>query len=357
MKTAPSRSRLPRRWKNRGISCSVGAGRVGFGPVSSVPPATQIGKADDSASAARRPGSFIDPKALMAIQNLELRARVVVEGFWSGIHRSPYHGFSVEFSEYREYAPGDDPRFLDWKLYGRSDRHYVKKFEDETNLRCFLLLDQSRSMDYGSKGVLKSDYARTLAATVARFLYLQGDAVGLLVFDQQIREAVPARHRPGHLRRLTVAMESECGGESTDLASPLRRLLDILKRRSLALFVSDFMSPLEGIETPLGSLRAAGHEAVVFQIVDPMEEDLAFGETVRLRDLETGKEMDLDADAIRGRYRKKMEEHRARLAAICAKHGAVLHVVRTDRPLEWALLDFLRMRSRRGRARVAKGGS
>src|SRR5580704_19086149 len=123
---------------------------------------------------------FVDSRALMAIRNLELRARVVVEGFWNGLHRSPYHGFSVEFTEYRPYSPGDDTRYLDWRLYARSDRYYLKKFEDETNLRCHLLVDQSRSMDYGSLSYSKLDYVRTLAATLAWFLHGQGDAVGLI---------------------------------------------------------------------------------------------------------------------------------------------------------------------------------
>ncbi len=139
----------------------------------------------------------------MSIRNLELRARVVVEGFWSGLHRSPYHGFSVEFTEYRQYTAGDDPRYLDWRLFARSDRYFIKKFEDETNLRCYLLTDNSRSMTYGSTAYTKADYAATLAATLAYFLYLQGDAVGLLTFDEQLRQYLPPRHRTGHLRHLT----------------------------------------------------------------------------------------------------------------------------------------------------------
>src|SRR3954451_5082994 len=146
--------------------------------------------------------SFLDPAALMAIRNLELRARTVVEGFWHGIHRSPYHGFSVEFTEYRPYTPGDDLRYLDWRLLARTDRYFIKKYEDETNLRCHLLSDQSRSMEFGTRGYTKSVYASTLAATFAYFLHLQGDAVGLLTFDEKVREYLPARHRPGHLRHL-----------------------------------------------------------------------------------------------------------------------------------------------------------
>src|ERR1044071_4087175 len=145
------------------------------------------------------PGSFISPQALMAIKNLELRARVVVQGFWTGLHRSPYHGFSVEFTEYRQYTPGDDPRYVDWKLFARTDRYYLKKFEDETNLRCHLLVDSSRSMGYGSLEYKKADYGNTLAATLAYFLSHQGDAVGVMTFDENVRDYLPARNGAGTL--------------------------------------------------------------------------------------------------------------------------------------------------------------
>src|SRR5271166_2642274 len=182
-------------------------------------------------SSAPPPGSIIDPKALMSIRNLELRARVVVEGFWNGIHRSPYHGFSVEFTEYRQFTPDDDPRYLDWRVFARSDRYFIKKFEDETNLRCHLLVDQSRSMDYGSVGYTKAQYANTLAATLAYFLYLQGDAVGLLTFDEIIRDYLPARHRPGHLRHLMIRLEQPAAGNATDLSAPLHRIVRTVKKR------------------------------------------------------------------------------------------------------------------------------
>ena len=148
----------------------------------------------------------------MRIKSLQMRARVAVEGFIKGIHRSPYHGFSVEFSEYREYTPGDDPRYLDWRLFARSDRYYVKRFEDETNLRCYLVLDTSRSMGYGSGTYSKSEYARTAAATIAYFLSTQRDAVGLLTFEDRITDYLPPRHRPGHLRRLMAMLEREPDG-------------------------------------------------------------------------------------------------------------------------------------------------
>src|SRR5258706_3871889 len=189
--------------------------------------------------------SVIDPQALMRIRNLEMRARVVVEGFWNGIHRSPYHGFSVEFTEYRQYSPGDDPRYMDWRVFARSDRYFIKKFEDETNLRCHLLADNSRSMAFGSLGYTKAKYAATLAATVAYFLYLQGDAVGLLTFDVPIREYLPARHRPGHLRSLMLALEKPAAGTATDLNAPLKRIADIVTKRGLLVLITDLLAPIE----------------------------------------------------------------------------------------------------------------
>src|SRR5215207_5299739 len=200
--------------------------------------------------------SFLDPAALMAIRNLELRARTVVEGFWHGIHRSPYHGFSVEFTEYRPYAPGDDPRYLDWKLAARTDRYYIKKFEDETNLRCHLVVDQSRSMMFGSKQWTKLDYARTLAATLAFFLNQQGDAAGLLTFDERIREYLPARHRPGHMHRLMLALEKSAEGVTTDLATPLNRIAELTQKRGMVVLISDLLAPSASLEKPLSLLTS-----------------------------------------------------------------------------------------------------
>src|ERR1051325_8523755 len=194
---------------------------------------TQTFAERDVSTAAGAPSSrLISPQALMAIKNLELRARIVVEGFWHGIHRSPYHGFSVEFTEYRQYSPGDDPRYLDWRLFARSDRYYIKKFEDETNLRCHFLVDNSRSMSYGSLPYTKAQYANTLAATLAYFLYLQGDAVGVLTFDEQIREYLPARHRTGHLRHVMLALEKPAAGAATDLTAPLKRIVEMVRKRA-----------------------------------------------------------------------------------------------------------------------------
>lgn len=285
----------------------------------------------------------------MAIRSLEMRARVVVEGFWSGIHRSPYHGFSVEFTEYRQYTPGDDPRYLDWKLFARSDRYFIKKFEDETNLRCHVLADNSRSMTFGSRGITKAAYANTLAATLAFFLHQQGDAIGLLTFDDQIREYLPARHRPGHLRHLMLALEKPPGGAATDLAAPLKRIVEIVRKRGLMVLLTDLLAPVETLEKNLATLTASGHEVVVFQILDPAELAFDFAKAALFRDLESGRQLYIDPDAVRAEYKRGFEAHCAAVAATCAKLGIALRRLTTDQPLELALFDFLRERMNKGK--------
>lgn len=299
--------------------------------------------------ASRAQGELIDPQALMAIRSLEMRARVVVEGFWSGIHRSPYHGFSVEFTEYRQYTPGDDPRYLDWKLFARSDRYFIKKFEDETNLRCHVLADNSRSMTFGSRGITKAAYANTLAATLAFFLHQQGDAIGLLTFDDQIREYLPARHRPGHLRHLMLALEKPPGGAATDLAAPLKRIVEIVRKRGLMVLLTDLLAPVETLEKNLATLTASGHEVVVFQILDPAELAFDFAKAALFRDLESGRQLYIDPDAVRAEYKRGFDAHCAAVAVTCSKLGIALRRLTTDQPLELALFDFLRERMNKGK--------
>lgn len=291
--------------------------------------------------------TLIDPQALMAVRSLELRARLVVEGFWHGLHRSPYHGFSVEFSEYRPYTTGDDTRHLDWRVLARSDRYFIKKYEDETNLRVHLLADQSRSMAYGSLAWNKAQYAATLAATLAHFLHQQGDAVGLLSFDERVRDYLPARHRPGHLRQIMLALEKPAGGTATDLAAPLERIAALARKRGLIVLISDFLAPLERLEKSLGLLRASGHEVEIFQVLDPAELAFAFEAPVVFEDAESGRTLFLDPAAARGGYVERLEAHRAGLRALCQRLGLGFHALATDQPLELALFSFLQERQRR----------
>src|SRR3954469_13276136 len=317
-----------------------------------------------STSARRSPGrsqttaaAFIDPAALMRIKSLELRARVVVEGFLSGLHRSPYHGFSVEFTEYRQYSPGDDLRYLDWKLYARSDRYYLKRFEDETNLRCWLLVDLSRSMGFSSLAYDKAGYARTAAATIAYFLALQRDAVGLITFDSGIKDFLPARFRPGHMHRLMMSLEHAPAGTATDLAAPLEQVAKTARKRGLVVLLSDLLAPLEALETRLGYLRARGHEVVVMRVLDPAEVDFPFQEAAMFHDIESGRELYVDPSLARERYRQRFKEHADGLSKVCNKLGIDFSVLPTDRPLELALFDFLSTRLRRGRHVARRQGA
>ena len=298
---------------------------------------------------------FIDPQALMSIRNLELLARLLVEGLWNWIHRSPYHGFYVEFTEYRQYSPDDDLRYLDWRVYARSDRYFIKKFEDETNLRCYFLTDRSPSMGFGSLGYTKADYGATLAATLAYFLYLQGDAIGLLTFDEQVREYLPARHRTGHLRHLMLALEKLAPGKATNLSLPLRRIAEVVRRRSLIILISDFLAPLEQLERELLAVAACGHELVVFQILDPAELTFNFGQASMFEDLESGRLLFIEPSVARREYLKNFGEHCARLQQSCQRLGAAYHRLDTSRALELALFDFLRARMGHKTTRRARG--
>jgi uncharacterized protein (DUF58 family) len=319
-----------------------------------MPQAAAAASSFTPSSAQRAATSFIDPAALMAIRNLELRARSVVEGFWHGIHRSPYHGFSVEFTEYRPYASGDDPRYLDWRLVARTDRYFIKKFEDETNLRCQLIVDQSRSMEFGSLPYTKADYARTLAATLAYFLAQQGDATGLLTFDAEVREFLPARHRPGHLRQLMVALERPGAGNATDLVAPLRRVSELVRKRGMMVLISDVLVPPEILEAPLALLSAARHELVIFQLLDPAELEFAFAKASRFVDVETGRDLYVDPALARKEYARRVNAHLADVRAICQRLG-ISHVqLVTNQPLELALFDFLKARAERGKIVVRR---
>ncbi|NNC87177.1 MAG: DUF58 domain-containing protein [Akkermansiaceae bacterium] len=284
----------------------------------------------------------------MRIRSLEMRARIVVEGFWSGIHRSPYHGFSAEFSEYRQYAPGDDVRHIDWRVFARSDRYFIKKFEDETNLRCQLLVDGSRSMMYGSDpAVTKHHYAATLAATLACFLSRQGDAVGVTRFDDKVRDYLPPRNRPGHLRRLMLALEKPPEGRTTDLGGPLERVAQMHGRRGMFILLTDLLAPLDILESRLGFLRARGHEVLVFQILDPRELDFGFEDAAQFTDLESGRQQFIDPEEARAAYRQRLEAHLATAGAICQRAGIDYYLSPTDRPLDLALFDLLTSRSHR----------
>jgi uncharacterized protein (DUF58 family) len=305
----------------------------------------------DSTASSRN--SYMDPSVLMSIRSLELRAKVIVEGFRTGLNRSPRHGFSVEFSEYRQYTQGDDPRFLDWKLFARTDRSYIRLFEDETNLRCYLISDFSRSMSFGTVGWTKHDYARTIAASLAWMLNRQGDAVGLSLFDEQVRSVVPARYRPGQLRRIMVTLEEPTSGHDTNPAVALEHAASRLPRFGLAVVISDLLSPVEQFEQGLKLLRGIGHDVIVFQILDPVELSLDIDGPRLFKDLESNRAIYADPEVSRDDYQEQIQTHNAKVEAVCSKLGASFVRATTDEPLELILAAFLHARRSRGPKAVA----
>jgi uncharacterized protein (DUF58 family) len=299
-------------------------------------------------SAIRNP-QWIDTASLMRLKSMELRAKTIVDGFWKGIHRSPHHGFSVEFTEYRQYSQGDDPRYVDWRLYARSDRFYVKKFQDETNLRCHILIDHSRSMDYGSGAYTKAQYAGTLAATLAYFLFTQGDAVGLATFDDQIREYLPPRNRPSYMRRLLVALEATPRGRTTNFGPPLQQIAQMQTRRGMIVLISDLLASVERLDLDLGYLCAGGHDVVLFQILDPAELKFDFESPALFRDIESGRDLYIDPAAAKKEYEQRLQNHLAHADSVCRRLGIDYHLFATDRPFDLALLEFLQHRMWRSR--------
>jgi len=310
---------------------------------------------------------WIDMVALMRIKDMHLRAKSVVDGFHNGLHRSPLHGFSVEFSEYRPFSEGDDPRTIDWKLFARSDRYFIKKFEDETNRRCYLVVDQSKSMEFGSIEYSKIDYARTLAATLAYYLTLQRDAVGLLTFEATVTEFLAARYRPGQLKRILSILERAPQGTSTDVQRPLAHLADMVRHRSLILIVSDFLVPVASMRQALSFLRARNHEVMLIRVLDPVEVELNWSKSNMIMDLESGNEMFVDPNSMRATYQKKFREHENALIELCGQLGIGWTSLQTNESVEHALFDLLyrqqnsgscsnRSRSNRSSVATAYGG-
>jgi uncharacterized protein (DUF58 family) len=295
-------------------------------------------------SARERP--FLDPAVLARLGTLELKARTIVEGFLSGLHRSPFKGFSVEFAEYRQYIPGDDLSTIDWKVYARSDRYYVKKFEEETNLDCHLMLDASGSMAYGSGPLTKFEYGACLAAALGYLMNRQRDAVGLTAFDEDIVQMLPASARPGHLRALLIALQRLVPGRETNLARPLHLLADSLSKRGMVVLISDLLDDPDSVIRGLRHFQYRGTDVIVFHVLDPDEIDFPFERATRFEDLETRDEVMAVPAIVRDHYVREMgaliDRYRRELGAA----GIDYHLLRTSEPLELALLAYLSGRAR-----------
>ena len=300
------------------------------------------------AGAVSRDLRFLDPGVIARLGTMELKARTVVEGFLSGLHRSPYKGFSVEFAEYRQYLPGDDLNTLDWKVYARTDRHYVKKFEEETNLECHLLLDQSASMSYrGAAPMSKLEYGSVLAASLAFLMNRQRDATGLITFDEQIRFRLPAASRSGHLHALLLALERIQPGLVSDVGRPLHQLAEALVKRSLIVVISDLLDDPEPIVRGLRHLKFRGTDVVVFQLLDPNELTFPFKGAAKFKDLETAEEVIADPSTARTEYLRELAGLTLRYDRELRGAGIDYVQLDTSQPLDFALLTYLSARARR----------
>jgi len=294
-------------------------------------------------------GRFLDPAVIARLGTLELKAKTIVEGFLSGLHRSPYKGLSVEFAEYRQYIRGDDLSTIDWKVFARSDRYYVKKFEEETNLDCHLLLDVSGSMAYQSRGPSKFEYAACLAASLGYLMNRQRDGVGLMAFDDRIVSAVPASTRPGHLRNLLVALSRLQPGSRTNVARPLRQVAEALSRRGMVVVISDLLDDPEAVVRGLRLFHHRGSDVLVFHVLDPDEIDFPFERATRFEDLESGEEVTAVPDVVRAHYRKAIGDLIERYRRELGGAGIDYQLLNTKQPLEMALLAYLSTRSRTAR--------
>ena len=291
---------------------------------------------------------FLDPNVLAATADLQLIARTIVDGFVAGLHRSPDFGFSQEFAEYRAYAPGDDLRHIDWNVFARTERAYLKRYRGETNTLLTVLLDASQSMEFGSHAVSKINYARYVAASL---LYLaihgQRDAAGLIVFDDEVRNYIRPSTRQGQLARLMRGLELAEPRARTDFSKPMQHFQEFLKRRGLVVILSDFYEPPARLVRTIEPLRFHGNEVVLFHVLDPQEIAPAFRDAAVLVDVETGEQMEVTPDYARREYRGKIDAHIADLGTRSRGAGLDYFLLPTDRPLDAALREYLAIRHKR----------
>ena len=288
---------------------------------------------------------LLDPATLARISGLIVRARMIVEGSITGLHRSPFHGSSVEFAEHREYVPGDDIRHIDWKVFGRSDRFYIKQFEEETNLRVQLVMDASESMNYGSGAMTKLEYARTLAAALAYLILGQQDAVGALVFDDKIRADAPISQSRSHLQDLVSVLSQESGKDTTDIGEVLGRVSDRLKRRCLIVLMTDLFDEPEGILHGLRRLRHAGHDDLVLHVMDPDELEFPFTRMTMFEGLEGMQDQLADPEAVREAYLAEVREFTRTIRRDFRNSGIQYQLADCSRSFDQVLREALVRRS------------
>jgi uncharacterized protein (DUF58 family) len=288
---------------------------------------------------------FLDPQVLHGISSLDLVAKTVVDGFVAGLHRSPDFGFSLEFAEYRAYTPGDDLRHVDWNLFARTERCYLKRYRGETNSQLTILLDASNSMKYTSHAVTKMDYARYMAASMFYLsIHNQHDPAGLIVFDDEVRNFIRPSTRQGQLYRLMAGLEQAEPAARTDFAKPLKHFQQFLRRRGIVLVISDFYEEPETIVKAIEPLRFHGSEVVLFHVLDPKEIFPDLRGPAVLVDLETDQRLEVIPDYVKNQYRAKMDNHLQQMKDRAQSAGLGYHLLTTDKPLDRALTEYLTLR-------------
>ncbi len=290
--------------------------------------------------------NFLDPTVLAGLDNLELRARVVVEGFLSGLHKSPHRGFSVEFNDYRHYYRGDDMRHVDWKLYARSEKLYIKQYEDETNVRCVIVLDTSASMTYTSAGNSKLEYGITLASALAYFINRQRDAVGLITFDDKVNNYIPAKCRQPHLMQILRTLAQLKPGARTDTVKPLTDLAASLNKKSMVVLITDMLDDEERVISTLQNLRAMGNDVIVFHVMDDAELNFPFNEASEFIDMENNESYITTPATIRKAYLQNLNEFLSYCKKQCQTSGVDYCLMNTAKPLDQALSSYMSKRAK-----------
>ena len=290
---------------------------------------------------------YLQPENLAKIDSLEMKARLVVEGFITGLHRSPYHGFSVEFAEHRQYRPGDEIRHLDWKVFARSEKYYIKQYEEETNLRSMIIVDSSASMKYASQGnITKFEYASYLAASLSYLLISQRDAAGLALYDDGIRTFLPARSKQSYLSELMRTLDSTEPSNTTGTATALDEIAERIRRRGLVVVISDFFDDTQSVLKALSHFRHKNHDIIVFQLLDPKELDFKFGPAAHFIDMETAEEMVTQPQQIQKSYAEAMHTFTQNLKKGCRNLNVDYNLIVTNDPFDKALREFVAKRSK-----------
>lgn len=296
---------------------------------------------------------YLNPFVISKLSNLELKARLVVEGFITGLHKSPYHGFSVEFAEHRQYMPGDDLKYFDWKVYGKTEKSYIKQFEEETNLKSYLLMDISKSMTFSSldekyqgKSISKLEYASYISASLAYLMLMQRDAVGLATYDTELRAFIPPSSTKANFLQLLKTLDKIKPSHATGIAKSLNQIAERVKRRSLIIVISDFFETLKDVIRALRHFHHNKNEVIVFQVLDPLELSFFDGAAVKLVDIETREEMFSKPSLIQQSYRESLQQFLISFKSECLSYGIDYNLLTTSTSFDRALLGYLRKRKK-----------